>query len=236
MVSVMAQWYHFYEHEKCEPEIQVGLYDRWLSQLGCGTTQAERPLVHTQVMEVAHERRFAVSETKQRMSHFEIEHAQRGEITIAHLEARFANKPSNELEDSKPYEHKALIGLAPIPPESRLVETFPSADRVPGTTMPSLQQALESLSHMQVSKPATADSQLETPLTVDDTENSSDALAEQGMETIREISQQACRRSYKRPRQRRDVRIRKNTSLPARTGPRRNLRLSMRGDGVNGGM
>ena len=174
----MAQWYHFYEHDKVEPEIQVGLCHRWLSQHGCGPTQAERVFVHTQMMEVAHERRFVVSETKQCMSHFATEHSQRVEMTIAHLEAHFANNPSNELEDCSPHEHEALIGLAPLPLESRLVETFPSANRVLDTTMPSLEQALESLSHIQVSKPSTADSQLGTSLTADESENSSDALYE----------------------------------------------------------
>ena len=228
----MAQWYHFYEHDKFMPQIHVGLYDRWLSQLGCGPTQAERAFVHTSMMEVAHERRFVVSETKQRMSHFEIEHSQQVEATISHLEAHFANNPSNELEDSSPHEHKALIGLAPMPLESRFIETFPSANRLLDTTMLTIEHVLESLSHIPVSKPSTADSQLGTSLTADDSENSGGALYEQGMETIREISQQTRRRLYKRPRQRRDVRIRKSILLPARTGPRRNLSPSMRGDGV----
>ena len=214
----MAQWHHFYEHDKFEPEIQVGLYDRWLSQLRCGPTQAERVFVHTPMMEVAHERRFVVSETQQHMSHFETEHSQRVELTVSHLEAYFANNPFNELEDSSPHEHKALIGLAPMPLESRFIETFPSANRLLDMTMPSIEQALESLSHIPVPKPSPADSQFGTSFIASDREDISDVLHKQQMETMGEISKQIRRRSCKGPRQMKDVRtLRKRGSVKATT-------------------
>lgn len=216
----MAQWYYFYEHDEFESEIQVGLYDRWLSQLGCGPTQAERLFVHTPMMEVAHERRFVVSETKQHMSHFEIEHSERMERTISHLVAYFANNPSNELEDSGLHEHKALIGLASMPLESRFIKIFPCANRVLDTTMPSIEQALEWLSHLPVSTPSTAGSQCGMSFTAEDSGNISDTLHEQLMQTRRKINKQTRRRSCKRPRQWRDVRIRKDILLSRANGPK----------------
>ncbi|KAJ9662590.1 hypothetical protein H2198_001262 [Neophaeococcomyces mojaviensis] len=120
----MVQWYNFYGHDDVEPEIKVGLYDRWLSLLRSGPTQVERVLVHTPMMDLAHERRFVVSETKQSMSHFEVEHSQRVEMTINHLEAYFANNPSDQLEDSILREPQAPTGLAP---NVALVEIFKPA-------------------------------------------------------------------------------------------------------------
>jgi len=73
----------------------------------------------------------------------------------------------------------------------------PLLDGLLDTTMPSIEQVLESLSHIPVSKPYTGDSQYGMPLTADDSGNSSDAFCDQGIETIREISQQARRRSYR---------------------------------------
>jgi len=162
------------------------------------------------MMEDAHERRFVVSETQQHMSHFETELSQRVELTIGHLEAHFAKNSLNELEDFNPYKPKALIGLAPMSLESRFIETFSSVNRLIDTAMPQTEQTLESLSHIPVSKPSTADSQFGMSLTADDSENISDALYEQWMETMREIGKQTRRRSCKRPRQSRDARIRKD--------------------------
>ncbi|KAJ9651388.1 hypothetical protein H2198_009332 [Neophaeococcomyces mojaviensis] len=206
----MAHWYNFYGHDDFEPEIKVGLYDRWLSLLRSGPTQAERVLVHTPMMDLAHERRFVVSETKQSMSHFEVEHSQRVEMTINHLEACFANNSSDQLGDSVLREPKAPTGLAPMPPGSTFREIFPCVDRFLDTTMPPIEQVLELLSRIPVSEPSPADLQNETSLAVDDRENASDTLYEQWAETLREINKQSHGRPCKRPRQMRVVRVRKD--------------------------
>ncbi|KAK5943331.1 hypothetical protein PMZ80_004338 [Knufia obscura] len=211
----MAQWSNFYDQDDFEPEIVVGMYDRWLSRLGFGPTQAERVLVHTPVMEVAHERRFAVSETKQSMSDFEVEHSRRMEETIAHLESHFAKHPTNESEDSKIRQSRDLIGLAPLAEGSTYLEFLPAMNHAMDEPIPPFEQALDLLSHKSVpqKEPATCELQFGMPMTVDDNEDVGDRFHEDCLETIRAVSKQSRQIFMKRPRQMKAVRIRKRITF-----------------------
>lgn len=101
--------------EDYEAEIQVGLYDQWLRQLDFGPTQADRVLVHTDMMEHAHERRFAVSQASIGLSRFEADHSRRIKQAIDHLQTRFAAHASCEPDDSEECRDEVLIGLARPP-------------------------------------------------------------------------------------------------------------------------
>lgn len=211
----MAQWSNFYEEGEFEPELVVGMHDRWLSQLASGPTQAERVLFHTPMMEVAHERRFVVNEIKQNMSDFEVEHTRRMGLTIAHLESHFAKHRAAEPEDSILHQSKVLIGLALFPAEPTFVDAFLGTNRSLDTSMPPFKQVLELLSSRSVpqEEPATTEVQFGMPLTVDDSENVSDAVYEDCLEMIRTVSKQSRKGPGKKPRQIKAVRIRRDIAL-----------------------
>lgn len=114
----MAHWYNVYHNDDFEAEIQVGLYDQWLRQLGTGPTQADRVLIHTDMMDLAHERRFAVCEAGIDMSGFEANHSHRVKQAIDHLQSHFTAHASTEPDDSDDYLDAALIGLTQLPSRS----------------------------------------------------------------------------------------------------------------------
>lgn len=108
--------------EDYQAEIQVGPYAQWLRQLDSGPTQAERVLVHTEMMEHADERRFAVCQAGFDMSRFELDHSRRIELAIDHLQSYFFANPSYEADSAEDHDHKALIGLAQTRPEQKYVD------------------------------------------------------------------------------------------------------------------
>lgn len=111
----MAHWYNIYHSENYEAEIQVGPYDLWLQQLEFGPTQADRVLIHTDMMEQAHERRFAVCQSSTDMSRFESDHSHRISRVIDHLHAHFTGHPSSEKAETTDYRDEVLIGLTKFP-------------------------------------------------------------------------------------------------------------------------
>jgi len=211
----MAQWTNFYENDDFQPEIVVGMWDRWLSELGYGPTQAERVLVHTPMMEVAHERRFVFSETEQNMSDFEVEHPRRIEETIAHLQSHFTKHPADEQDDSILHQSSALIGLAPFPLESTFLASFPGPSQRSTTATPPYPQLLELITPTQTPQDeySTSGRQVEMPLAVDDSDVPGNTATEQCLEHIRTIRKQYHKGSSKRPRQMKPARTRRNIHI-----------------------
>lgn len=115
MASLLCALTDIYDSEDYEAEIQVGLYDQWLRQLDFGPTQADRVLVHTDMMEHAHERRFAVSQASTDLSRFEADHSRRIKQAIDHLQSRFIAHASHEPDDSEDCNDEVLIGLRRYP-------------------------------------------------------------------------------------------------------------------------
>ena len=109
----------------------------------------------------------------------------------------------------------------------KIHRTFPSASRLPDTTMPSIEQARGWVSQ-QVSESSTADSRFGKSPTADDSESITDAPYEQGMGIIRDISKQIHRRSCKRPRQIEGVQIGKDILLSHANRPEAKPQPSMR--------
>lgn len=212
--NVMAQWSSFYPQDDFQPEVVVGMYDRWLSQLGFGPTQAERALVHTPMMDLAHERRFVVSEMEQSMTDFEVEHRRGIGQYIDHLQTHFSNNPADESEDSLLRQPRALIDLSPLPAESKFLGPFPHTNPPLDTVVPPLEQVLELLSSTSVPQvqPTTTEMPPESPLTADDGENISDISVELRIEEIKIFSKQSRQLTPKRPRQQKAVRLRKDTA------------------------
>lgn len=106
------------DSEDYEAEIQVGLYDQWLRQLDFGPTQADRVLVHTNMMESAHERRFAACQASIDFSHFEADHSRRIKQAVDHLQTRINDHTTRELDDSEEHDDEGLIGLSQSPSKS----------------------------------------------------------------------------------------------------------------------
>jgi len=208
----MAQWNSFLPQDGYQPEIVVGMYDRWLSQLEFGPTQAERALVHTPMMDLAHERRFVVSEMEQSMSDFETNHRRQIGQTIEHLQSHFSNHPADELEDSVAYRPRALIGLAPLSAELKSLDSFRPTNLPSDAVVPPLEQVLQSLSPTSVpqAQPIYTEMHLEPSLTADESETTSDRSVEARIEEIKSFSKQYRQLTPKRPRQQKALRFRKD--------------------------
>lgn len=226
----MAQWYHFY-HEEEDAEIKVGLYDQWLCRLDFGPTQAERFLVHTEMMEMAHERRFVVAQGCADMSGFEMEHSLRITTTIEHLERIFINRPYDgcdplELEagielDSKGVDAEegkenracALIGLMRGSTDgvSREGDDI-YLDDVRGAFMPTLSHSLQLLSEMSA---LDARYKREARAAIDVDDNNSDGSREeqQHRAAIEDLARKRMRRAVDSPRRIKEVRLRKEPKL-----------------------
>jgi len=210
----MTHWRTFDEKDEFEPDIVVGMYDRWLSQLGHGPTQAERVLVHTPMMEVAHERRFVAAETKCSLSDFKFEHTLRIEQTIDLLQSHFAKYRAIDADCATAHQPTALIGLAPLPTESVFHRSFLGANRLLDTATPPIEQVLEDLSSGRPVEQglSTASQQFGMDLAVEDCDDISDGNYEQSIEEVRIVSKQLRQISNKRPRQRKPIRIHKDVA------------------------
>ncbi|KAJ9653110.1 hypothetical protein H2198_007685 [Neophaeococcomyces mojaviensis] len=220
----MAQWYHFY-HNEDDAEIKVGVYDRWLRQVGYGPTQAERYLVHTEMMDLAHERRFVVAECGLDMSDFEQQHSQRVGKAISHLEKHFIDKSLHNFYDPVDYEVQLnnkmfgktrdvadsgsdiLLGL--IPPSTQegpeyVKSLSPSfCDPQP----PGLFQSLQLLSDLSVPNPRSLED-ISEPIDADDM--SSDGFQEVYLAALENAPRKRPRRSSAQARQLKEVRLRKD--------------------------
>lgn len=108
----MSQWVPFTHPDDFDPEILVGMYDRWLRPLPYGPTQAERMLYHTDMMELAHERRFALSQIKKDISNFEADHCWRLQDALDKLSHYYIQHRCNRHESRRVQDHPSLIGLA----------------------------------------------------------------------------------------------------------------------------
>lgn len=211
----MAQWYNFVEPDDFQPELRVGLYDRWLMQTGFGPTQAERMLVHTPMMDLAHERRFVVSETGQDNSDFETTHSQHIDFALDRLHQFFKTHEDHDVDNRTAHDDAALIGLAPFPAESTFMETFPLPNKHQVLGALCLKQelcALASCSSRLKSDDQTLPADPRTRsadnlITVDDTP-SDDAL-EEWLQAVQKASNMPRRHSFKRPRKFGLIRARK---------------------------
>jgi len=212
--NVMAQWSSFYPRDDFQPEIVVGMYDRWLSQLGSGPTQAERALVHTPMMDLAHERRFAISEMEQSMTDFELEHRRCIGQYIDHLQMHFSNHPADKSEDSVLRQPRALIELDPLPAESKLLDPFPDTNPSLDTVVPPLEQVLELL--LSTSVPQVQSTIIEmppkSPLSADESGTISDRSVKFCIEEIKTLSKQSRRLIPKGPRQQKVIQLRKKAA------------------------
>jgi len=156
----MAQWYQFYHHDD-DAEIKVGLYDRWLCRIEYGPTQAERALVHTEMMNLAHERRLVVAERDLDMSGFEREHSHRIGSAIDLLETHFNDRSldsfyepadvdieldcvSHEPEKVRHVRNELLLGFDTL--------SVPDSHNKRYEYTPSLPQTLQRLSVLSTSK------------------------------------------------------------------------------------
>lgn len=110
----MIQWYTFLQPDNFDPEIRVGLYDQWLLQVGFGPTQAERVLVHTDMMSLAHERRFVVGQLEQSMADFAVHHSEYMARTIEILEGHLASSAKNTVASLSDRGEEDLIGLSTL--------------------------------------------------------------------------------------------------------------------------
>lgn len=84
----MSDWRPLMGEDEKDFEILVGLYDKWLRQIRYGPTPGECVLHHTPMMDLAHERRFAVGEAQLDISNFEHEHCSRISYAIDLVERR----------------------------------------------------------------------------------------------------------------------------------------------------
>ncbi|KAK6369234.1 hypothetical protein LTR64_007397 [Lithohypha guttulata] len=200
----MAQWYTFVGSNEYDPEILVGMYDQWLSRLDFGPTQAERVLVHTPMMDLAHERRFVISETGQDFSNFEAEHCHCVQSTIERLQNFYSGYSSYNKDDTEFVADRDLVGLAPQRQEE--CYTTPLAPQVSLKVNVDL---AEQESHPSMSWPATLqDSTRQTStaarepdfIAADETDIDDD-MVEQWLEAARRAGRHSRRTSHKQPRQ-----------------------------------
>lgn len=204
----MAQWYQFVDPDDFQPEIRVGLYDRWLSLLGFGPTQAERVLVHTPMMDLAHERRFAVSESGQDMSGFESKHSRHIAFTLDQLHPYLPKDDMSRISITVSDNDSALIGLTPIPSMSTFRDSFPLLGKHMGSLDEGLEQALclmekssagkmvdQSAQQLEICTPPSEDS-----ITVDEFPGAPDTLQEEVLEALRQVNKKSRRPSFQRPR------------------------------------
>lgn len=108
-------WTHYFRSPE-PPELLVGLYTQWVSILDFGPTQAERVLLHTDVMATAHERRFAICESGQSLTYSATEHCARMASFMDTLERQFKSddSPSAPLK-IEVEEDDYLLGMSSVP-------------------------------------------------------------------------------------------------------------------------
>lgn len=204
----MAQWYQFVNPDDFEPEIRVGLYDRWLSLLGFGPTQAERVLVHTPMMDLAHERRFAMTESGQDMSDFESKHSRHIAFALDQLHPYLPPKDTPGINIAQSDNDDALIGLAPIPSMSVFRDSFPLPGKHTGVLAQGIPQALcmmekslagetfdQDVQHPEICTPPPEES-----IIVDESPGAEEALQEEVLEALRQVNKKSRRPSFQRPR------------------------------------
>ncbi|KAK5080085.1 hypothetical protein LTR05_008796 [Lithohypha guttulata] len=108
----MAQWSVFFEQENVALVFVVGLTEQRLSCLSRGPTQAERVLIHTGMLTLAHERRLVVSQTGRDISRFEDQHITDVRRTLGWLQGFFDQHATTEAAIHANPIDEALIGLA----------------------------------------------------------------------------------------------------------------------------
>lgn len=72
----MVPWYNFVQPDGVEPEMWIGPYEHYVEGRGFGPTSIERAMTHTLMLQLDHERRFAVSQLGLDCSNFETEHCE----------------------------------------------------------------------------------------------------------------------------------------------------------------
>lgn len=107
----MAQWYTFTHADTFSPELLVGMYDRWLKVLPYGPTQAERMLVHTPMLDLAHERRFVFSQMGSRLDSFEADHCRRLQYALDSLNRFYDQHGGDGHESRTTQDHVSLADL-----------------------------------------------------------------------------------------------------------------------------
>lgn len=205
----MVQWTTFYENGACSAEILVGIHDRWISQLPYGPTQAERVLHHTAMMDLAHERRFVVCESRHPLPDFETEHLQRLEYYLNRLQTHFDDNRVHRPDDSTVGDDHALIGLVPFPKDHEFLKVFPFVGTTGDADLGSMNKALNDI--LEQSKAAT---KLLCPfpaehIIVDENESYSEQMKLRLMEELPGLKAKSRAHMAKKPRLLKDVRIRK---------------------------
>ncbi|KAK5069104.1 hypothetical protein LTR51_008816, partial [Lithohypha guttulata] len=125
----MAQWSVFFEQENVALVFVVGLTEQRLSRLSRGPTQAERVLIHTGMLTLAHERRLVVSQTGRDISRFEDQHITDVRRTLGWLQGFFDQHATTEAAIHANPIDEALIGLS-APTSSSNEVPPPGSDRI----------------------------------------------------------------------------------------------------------
>lgn len=70
----MLPWYNFVQSEDAEPEVCIGPFECYIEERGYGPSALDRAMTHTLMLQLDHERRFAVSQLGIDCSTFATDH------------------------------------------------------------------------------------------------------------------------------------------------------------------
>lgn len=203
----MAHWTNFCEMEKLPPELLVGIYDQWLSQLPSGPTQAERVLIHTDVMETAHERRFALSQCSWSMLDFQIDHCRRIEHYVDYLQAQVYANSGQEIGYQDCSHDPFLIGLASTAHKNISPEPLSYPQHIEDLDLDDVHEIFYPSLKQSSVEPSIVSETAEDAISVDEGDISGEPVNEIWTNVIQEVGKLS-RPSDNKPRQIRTVRFR----------------------------
>lgn len=111
----MVPWYNFVQPEDAEPEMWIGPYECYVEELGDGPSALDRAMTHTLMLQLDHERRFAVSQLGLDCSAFETDHCANVSRAINYAVNRLDSRHAQPETIMDKLDGSDLIGLKFVP-------------------------------------------------------------------------------------------------------------------------